>query len=50
MDGEDAVEFFEAFRQEFEVDLADLDIHWPVLRRKPHYSLFNRIPVIHNAE
>jgi hypothetical protein len=28
MDGDDAVEFFERFRQEFQVDLADLDIHW----------------------
>ncbi len=28
MDGDDAVEFFDAFRQEFGVDLADLDVHW----------------------
>jgi hypothetical protein len=28
MDGDDAVEFFEEFRQEFEVDLTNLHIHW----------------------
>ena len=28
MDGEDAVEFFDAFQRDFGVDLEDLHIHW----------------------